>query len=61
MKIVIPGGTGQIGRILGRAFSSAVDEVVVVSRTANAGRLWRTLINTGASARCFARSSAETV
>ena len=35
MKIVIPGGTGQVGRILCRAFSSAGDEVVVLSRKAN--------------------------
>ena len=35
MKIVIPGGTGQVGRILCRAFASAGDEVVVLSRKAN--------------------------
>src|SRR5437763_14337573 len=29
MKMVIPGGTGQVGRILCRAFTSAGDEVVV--------------------------------
>ena len=33
MKIVIPGGTGQIGAILCRAFSAAGDDVVVLSRT----------------------------
>jgi len=32
MKIVIAGGTGQIGAILCRAFSSAGDEIVVLSR-----------------------------
>jgi uncharacterized protein len=32
MKIVIPGGTGQIGLILSRAFSATGDEVVVLSR-----------------------------
>lgn len=37
MKIVIPGGTGQVGRMLCRAFSSAGDEVVVLSRKTNAG------------------------
>jgi len=32
MKIVIPGGTGQIGNLLARAFLARGDEVVVVSR-----------------------------
>ena len=32
MKIVIPGGTGQIGNILCRSFSAAGDEVVVLTR-----------------------------
>jgi uncharacterized protein len=32
MKIIIPGGTGQIGSILCRAFSSSGDEVAVLSR-----------------------------
>ena len=36
MKIVIPGGTGQIGAILCRAFSATNDEVVVLSRNAAA-------------------------
>lgn len=34
MKIVIPGGTGHIGRILTRAFRDRGDDVVVLSRTA---------------------------
>jgi uncharacterized protein (TIGR01777 family) len=33
MKIVISGGTGQIGAVLCRAFSAADDEVVVLSRS----------------------------
>lgn len=33
IKIVISGGTSQVGRILCRALASAGDEVVVVSRT----------------------------
>ncbi|WP_020472212.1 TIGR01777 family oxidoreductase [Zavarzinella formosa] len=33
MKIVIPGGTGQIGQILTRAFVAAGHEVVILSRT----------------------------
>jgi len=32
MKIVIPGGTGQVGTILNRAFAEAGHEVVIVSR-----------------------------
>lgn len=35
MKIVIPGGSGQVGTVLARAFSSRGDEVVVLSRQAN--------------------------
>ena len=34
MKIVIPGGTGQIGRLLCRTFTGAGHEVVVLSRGA---------------------------
>ena len=41
MKIVIPGGTGQVGRILCRAFASAGDEVVVLTRNANPGCSYR--------------------
>ena len=37
MKIVIPGGTGQVGRILCRAFAPAGDEVVVLTRKAVPG------------------------
>jgi uncharacterized protein len=37
MKIVIPGGTGQVGRILCRAFASVGDDVVVLTRKANPG------------------------
>jgi NAD dependent epimerase/dehydratase family enzyme len=32
MKIVIPGGTGQVGTILNRAFAAAGHEVVVLTR-----------------------------
>src|SRR5689334_1858074 len=32
MKIVIPGGTGQVGTVLARAFHNRGDEVVVLSR-----------------------------
>ncbi|RDI22418.1 TIGR01777 family oxidoreductase [Lentzea flaviverrucosa] len=34
MKIVIPGGTGQVGGVLTRAFKAAGHEVVVISRSA---------------------------
>jgi uncharacterized protein (TIGR01777 family) len=40
MKIVIPGGSGQVGTILARAFQNAGDEVVVLSRTHRAAA-WR--------------------
>ena len=33
MKIVIPGGSGQVGQILARHFHGLGDEVVVLSRT----------------------------
>ena len=33
MKIVIPGGTGQVGRVLARALRSRGDDVVVLSRS----------------------------
>ena len=32
MKIVLPGGSGQVGTILARAFTAEGDEVVVLSR-----------------------------
>ena len=34
MKIVIPGGTGAVGRVLGRALTAGGHEVVVLSRNA---------------------------
>lgn len=41
MKIVIPGGTGQLGRILTDSFRRRGDEVVVLSRNVEApARLW---------------------
>ncbi|HEY0081976.1 MAG TPA: NAD-dependent epimerase/dehydratase family protein, partial [Pyrinomonadaceae bacterium] len=32
MKIVLPGGTGQVGTVLARAFHEGGDEVVILSR-----------------------------
>lgn len=43
MKIIIPGGTGQIGAILCRAFAAAGDEVVILSRSEPAHSLYRTV------------------
>jgi uncharacterized protein len=40
MKVVIPGGSGQVGAILSRAFHEAGHEVVVFSRKPNA-QAWR--------------------
>lgn len=41
MKIVIPGGSGHLGRILTSAFRRRGDDVVVLSRNVEApGRLW---------------------
>ena len=42
MKVVIPGGSGQVGTILSRAFDQAGHEVVVLSRKPNAG-VWRSV------------------
>src|SRR5262245_43996415 len=40
MKIVIPGGSGQVGTVLARAFHQAGDEVVTLSRSPAAAP-WR--------------------
>jgi uncharacterized protein (TIGR01777 family) len=40
MKIVIPGGSGQVGTVLARAFVATGHEVVVLSRTPSAAA-WR--------------------
>jgi len=42
MKIVIPGGSGQVGTVLARAFQHDGHEVVVLSRSEQAAP-WRTL------------------
>src|SRR6266536_4479637 len=42
MKIVIPGGSGQVGTVLARAFHSRGDDVVVLSRTRR-NAPWRTV------------------
>ncbi len=48
MKIVIPGGSGQVGTILARAFHGKGDEVVVLSRWP-AVRPWRVATWDGAT------------
>ena len=40
MKIVIPGGSGQVGTILARVFHSAGHEVIVLSRRPQAESSW---------------------
>jgi len=41
MKVVIPGGSGQVGTVLARAFHKRGDEVVVLSRTKTDALPWR--------------------
>ena len=48
MKIVIPGGSGQVGTILARAFHHDGHDVVVLSRQAQR-RLWRVVTWDGAT------------
>lgn len=50
MKLVIPGGSGQVGTILARAFHQRGDDVVVLSRTQNSATPWRTAEWDGESA-----------
>ena len=42
MKIVLPGGSGQVGTVLARAFHGAGDDVVVLSRSPTPAP-WRTV------------------
>jgi uncharacterized protein len=41
MKVVIPGGSGQVGTILARAFHAAGHDAVVLSRRSTAATPWR--------------------
>jgi hypothetical protein len=43
MKVVIPGGSGQVGTVLARAFHERGAEVIVLSRTQSDRSLWRVL------------------
>ena len=55
MKIVIPGGTGQVGHILARSFVAAGHEVVVLSRRAEVAPGWRVVVWDGATVGDWAR------
>jgi uncharacterized protein (TIGR01777 family) len=50
MKIVIPGGTGQVGTVLARAFASEGHEVVVLTRRPRPEARWRTVAWDGETA-----------
>jgi uncharacterized protein (TIGR01777 family) len=41
MRIVIPGGSGQVGTILARAFQARGDEVVILGRAKNGHTPWK--------------------
>lgn len=43
LRIIIPGGTGQIGRLLTRHFLAAGDDVTVIAREADPEAPWRSI------------------
>ena len=43
MKLILPGGSGQVGTLLARAFSADGHEVVVLSRSPSSETAWRTV------------------
>ena len=45
MKIIIPGGTGQVGRILARHFHRMGHDVTILSRTPHSAP-WRVIPGT---------------
>ncbi|MFN6962677.1 MAG: TIGR01777 family oxidoreductase [Pyrinomonadaceae bacterium] len=49
MKIVIPGGSGQVGRVLARAFQAYGHDVAVLSRGINNSKPWRVVAWDGKS------------
>ena len=57
MKIIIPGGTGQVGTILARSFHKNGHEVIILSRQASSKSPWRIVewdaVNVGDWAREF--------
>ena len=54
MKIVIPGGSGQVGAVLSRAFRAEGHDVVVLSRRPLT-RLWRVVTWDGSSSGSWSR------
>ena len=50
MKLVLPGGSGQVGALLARDFHQAGDEVVVLSRTPRDDQPWRVVAWDGKTA-----------
>src|SRR6478735_3304947 len=54
MRIVIPGGTGQVGTLLARAFHREGHDVVVLSRSPRS-RPWREVAWDGATVAGWAR------
>lgn len=49
MKIIIPGGSGQVGTILARAFHKDGHEVIVLSRKSSDKQSWRVVLWDGYS------------
>ena len=49
MKIVLPGGSGQVGTVLARAFRADGHEVVVLSRRPDGAQPWRVVAWDGAT------------
>lgn len=54
MKFLIPGGTGQVGQILARAFGAKGHEVVLLSRREGADKVGRTVLWDGESVGAWA-------
>jgi uncharacterized protein (TIGR01777 family) len=54
MKIVIPGGSGQVGTVLSRAFQAEGHDVVVLSRSPQS-RPWRVVVWDGSSSGSWSR------
>lgn len=43
MRVVLPGGSGQVGTVVARHFHAAGHDVVVIARTSRANAPWRTV------------------
>jgi uncharacterized protein (TIGR01777 family) len=44
MKLVIPGGSGQVGTLVARHFHQRGDDVVILTRRPTGGRAWREVV-----------------